>query len=106
MPFSLRDFGPEVLFAEGEPYDRSTLALNAIGDPISIWSALHTMSEKEWSLMALEVFDGIDPDLLTFETVIEKISETDTCSFIRGCTDVWIDEAGHHTVSVHDGREP
>lgn len=103
MSFEL-SFSPEFYFAEGEPYDRSDLALNADGQPYSVYSAICLMAEKrksDWRRLAREVF-GCKPEHLTAETVLDKIHETNTCGTISVPVDVWIDPEGYHTVEVHD----
>lgn len=103
MSFEL-SFSPEFFLAEGEPYDRRALALNAEGEPYSVYSAICHMAEKrkaDWRRMAREVF-GCKPEHLTAETVLEKIQETNTCGTLSNPVDVWIDPEGHYTVEVHE----
>jgi len=103
MSFEL-SFSPEFYFAEGEPYDRRDLALNADGQPYSVYSAICLMAEKDkraWRHLAKEVF-GCKPEHLTAETVLDKIQETNTCGTLSVPVDVWIDPEGYHTVEVHE----
>lgn len=103
MSYSL-SFSPEFFYAEGEPYDRADLALNAEGEPYSVYSAICLMSEKrklDWNRMAREVF-GCKGEHLTAEAVLEKIQETDTCGTLSSPVDVWIDSEGYYTVDVHE----
>lgn len=103
MSFSL-SFSPEFFLAAGEPYDRSDLALNADGEPYSVYSAICVMADKrkrDWNHMASEVF-GCKGEHLTPETVLDKIRETDTCGTLSNPVDVWIDPEGYFTVDVHE----
>jgi hypothetical protein len=102
MSYSL-EFSPEFFLAEGEPYDRSDLALNAEGKPVSVYSALSMMSDSEWEEMARDVFD-CEPDYLDREAVLQKIQETDTCSNLSVPVRVWIDSEGDYSVEVWDER--
>ena len=47
--------------------------------------------------------DGVDPDHVTPEAVLELIQNTDTCTDLRSPVSVWIDAEGYHTLEVHDG---
>jgi len=103
MSFSL-SFSPAFFLAEGEPYDRSDLALNAEGEPYSVWSAICLMQEKrkrDWNAMAREVF-GCKGQHLTVETVLERIQQTDTCGTLTTPVDVWIDPDGDYRIDVHE----
>ncbi len=97
-------FSPEFFLAEGEPHDRSDLALNADDKPYSVYSALCLMKQKDkraWSRMASEVFH-CPGHILTPETVLDKIHETNTCGTLSVPVDVWIDPEGYHTVEVYE----
>lgn len=103
MSYSL-SFSPEFFLAQGEPYDRSDLALNAEGEPYSVYSALCLMRDKrpaEWNRMAKDLWSCpgkcLDP-----ETVLERIQETDRCGTLSVPVDVWIDSEGHYTVEVYE----
>lgn len=103
MSYSL-GFSPEFFLAEGEPYDRSDLALNAEGKPVSVYSALCKWQEdspEEWAELAKDVFD-CKPEFLSAETVLEKIQETDTCMNLSVPVRVWIDSEGDYSVEVWD----
>lgn len=103
MSFSL-SFSPEFYLATGEPYDRADLALNADGEPYSVYSALSLMQlkrKRDWHRMAKDVFDCSGDDLSP-ETVLDKIHATDTCGQLHNPVDVWIDSEGHYTVDVHE----
>lgn len=101
MSYSL-GFSADFFLAEGEPYDRSDLALNADGKPVSVWSAISHMKEKnpiEWAGLAREVFDCA-PEFLSEEIVLDKIRETDSCSNLSVPVRVWIDAEGNYSVEV------
>lgn len=98
MSFSL-SFSTEFFLAEGEPYDRHDHAVNASGQPISVWSALLMMPSEAWTELAREVF-GCAPELLAPETVLDKIQETDTCSALTVPVRVWIDSDGDYFIDV------
>ncbi len=98
------DFDPEFFLAEGEPCDRSNNAVNADGNPISVWSAIAMMAEDDWKNLA-EIEFGIDPDLLSPETVFDMIKETNTCSNLNSPIEVWIDPNGSFTLKVYDGPD-
>lgn len=103
MSFSL-SFSPEFFLATGEPYDRADLALNADGEPFSVYSAIAMMQMKrkrDWNRMAREVF-GCKGEHLSAETVLDKIHETDSCGQLHSPVDVWIDSEGHYRVDVHE----
>jgi hypothetical protein len=105
MSYSL-GFSPEFFLAEGEPYDRSDLALNKDGNPVSVYSALCKWqgdSPEEWADMARELFD-CKPEFLSAETVLEKIQETDTCMNLSVPVHVYIDHEGNYSVDVWDER--
>lgn len=99
-------FSSEFFLAEGEPYDRSDLALNFDGNPVSVFSAICKLKEntEEWNSLAKEVFDTTG-EFLTEETVLEKIEETNTCSNLSSPVSVWIDSEGYYTVEVYDSRD-
>lgn len=103
MSFEL-SFSPEFFLAEGEPYDRSDLALNADGEPYSVYSAICLMQRKDrkkWNRMAREVF-GCTGVRLNPETVLERIQETNTCGTLSVPVDVYVDSDGSYTVDVHE----
>lgn len=103
MAFSL-SFSPEFFYATGEPYDRADLALNADGNPYSVYSALCLMQAKDkraWNRMARDVF-GCPGTQLQPETVMDRIHETDTCGDLTPPVDVWVDSDGYHRVEVYD----
>lgn len=103
MTFSLKgSLSPEFFYAEGEPYDRSDWAVNKDGKPISVWTAIHLMSDEDWDNMCKDVFPDIDPEYVDPSSVMEKIEETDTCSNLDTPCRVWIDKEGWHTVEVYE----
>lgn len=101
MSFSL-SFSPEFFLAAGEPYDRADLALNANGEPYSVYSAICLMQHKrrtEWRLMAREVF-GCKPEHLNAETVLEMLQATDSCATLSVPVEVYIDADHRYSVQV------
>lgn len=101
MAFSL-SFSPEFFLAEGEPYDRADLALNADGKPYSVYSALCLMKEKEprdWNRMARELWScpgkALDP-----EAVLEMIESTCSCANLDVPVEVYIDEDRNYSIKV------
>ena len=106
MAYELR-FSPEFFLAEGEPYDRSDLALDDKGHPLSVWSAIQKQQDEDpewWANMAREIFDLPlrDAGLLMVEGVLDKIRETNTCRNLDSPVEVYIDPEGHYTVRVWD----
>jgi hypothetical protein len=98
-------FSPEFFLAEGEPYDRSDLALNTAGKPVSLYSALCLALENEdFRTRASETFD-VGPNHLTAEFLLDKAQEVDTCGTLSSPVDVWLDSDGYLTVEVYDDRE-
>jgi hypothetical protein len=96
---------PEFYHADREPYDRSDLALNSDGKPVSVWSALEYMREHEpvkWHGLAQDVFDLRFGRQLTLEAVLEKIQETNRCSNYGVPVEVWIDPNGDYMIEVYD----
>jgi hypothetical protein len=101
MAFSL-GFSPEFFFGEGEPYDVDGACLNSKGQPVSLWSAIRTMSPDDWANMCVDCFPGVDPKFVTAESVMDLCRETDTCGTLSVPVDVWIDAEGIHTLNVWD----
>ena len=99
MSFSL-SFSPEFFFAEGEPYDRPNLALNADGKPISVYSAICSLPDTARAAIAKDVFDCDDWEMISAEDIVTKIQETDTCANLTVPVEVWIDPEGFHVVKV------
>jgi len=101
MPYELC-FGPEFFFAEGEPYDRSDLALNKEGKPVSLYSAIVLALEDEnFRVRASETFD-VRTYHLTATFLLEKAQEVDTCGTLSNPVDVWLDPQGWLRVEVYD----
>ena len=101
MSFELQ-FSHEFFLAEGEPYDRSDLALNADGNPMSIWSAICKMKEDKpelWAAMARDVFE-CEAECLTEEKVLGRIQRTDTCSNLNSPIEVYVDPYRSYSVKV------
>lgn len=105
MSYSL-GFSPEFFLAEGEPYDRSDLALNSDGNPISVYSAIAKLRKdsKAWEELARNVFN-CGPEFLTEETVLGKIWETDTCRNLTVPVEVYIDPEFNFSVKVWDSND-
>lgn len=104
---SISSFSPEFFLAEGEPYDRSNLALDKDGNPISVYSAICLLKEKDperWKTLAEEEFE-VPAEMLTADAVYERALEIDTCGDSRTPVDVWLDAEGWITVDVYDGPE-
>lgn len=99
MPYEL-SFSPEFFLAEGEPYDRSGLALNRAGKPISLYSALCLALENEdFRVRASETL-GVRTYHLTATFLLEKAQEVNTCGTLSCPVDVWLDAQGWLTVDV------
>lgn len=91
MSYSL-SFSPEFFDSEDAPSkDR----------PFTVRQALEAMPEDRWAEMAREVFN-CDPQFVDVDTVMQKITETDTCGTLSSPVDVWIDPEGYFTVDVYD----
>lgn len=112
MAYSLSLFGPELYFAEGEPYDRPDYAKNAKGQPVSLWSAICMKLEEspEWRadleglLEVPESMAGKLPVDLLATQAIELAQEANTCSSLSCPVEVWIDRDGDLRVLVWDDR--
>lgn len=103
MAFSL-EFSHEFFMAEGEPYDRSDLALNADGNPVSVWSAVCKLKIDKpdvWAEMARDIFE-CEPEHLTEAMVQGKIQTTDTCLDLRSPITVYIDQYRSYSIQVWD----
>jgi hypothetical protein len=101
MSFNLQ-FSPEFFFAEGEPYDRSDLALNWRGKPVSLYSAacyVQINMARMWDDMAQDLFDCSGSMLLP-EMVVERAKETNACTDLSSPVQVWIDSDGKWTLRV------
>ena len=109
MSYSL-DFTPDFYLAEGEPYDRSTLALNRDGNPISLYSAiiLFIESDRESALRAANVpaqdWKFVASNTLA-ETLLTQAQEVGTCGDISSPVDVWLDRKGNYKVNVYEGPD-
>ena len=103
MSFSL-SFSPEFFLANGEPHDRSDLALNAEGKPYSVYSALCLMKEKEprvWNRMARELWE-CPGKVLDPEAVLEMVEATDSCANLNAPVEVYIDSERQYSVRVYE----
>lgn len=104
MAFEL-SFSPEFFLAEGEPYDRPDVAVNADGKPISVYSAIVMLSPEEREAIARDVFDCEDWEAVSAEAILEKIRETNSCADLISPVEVHIDANGWHSVQVWEGPE-
>jgi len=97
-------FSPEFFLAEGEPYDRADLALNAAGQPVSVWSAIVKLQQdrESWQAMCEDCFPGVNPEHVQPESVLEMVEQTNTCGDLRTPVDVWIDSKGYHTLDIYE----
>ncbi len=95
-------FSPEFFLAEGEPYDRSDLALNSAGKPISLYSALClALQDENFRVRASEAFD-VRTYHLTATFLLEKAQEVNRCGALYCPVTVWLDPQGWLTVDVWD----
>lgn len=101
MAFELM-FAPGFFFNEGEPYDGGP---EPCAEPTSVWHAITSMPEDEWTSMCVDCFPGVDPSHVTPESVLDMVRETNTCTDLRPPVAVWIDPQGYHTLSVHERGE-
>lgn len=92
-------FAPE-FFVGPHDLDGSVDLSPSNEEPSSVYQAIHAMSEESFAEMARDVF-GCEPDFVDADMVLAKIQETNTCGDLRSPVEVWIDEEGWHTVSVH-----
>ncbi len=95
MSFSL-SFAPE-FFCRGDDFEPGPS-----DRPTSVWQALESMSDEDWHSMCQDL--GLSPDFTDYDTIIDMIRETDSCSNLNSPVKVWIDPEGHHTVLVYDGE--
>jgi hypothetical protein len=100
-------FAPEFFLAEGEPYDRSDLALNQKGKPISLYSAIRIYVDKnrKEALKAAKVPKNnwkLVADNTLAEELFSRAQKVNTCSNITVPVKVWLDPKGEFTVSVYD----
>lgn len=100
-------FSPEFFYAEGEPYDRSDLALNSAGKPISVYSAICMMPDDEWIELCKKHGANASDEILRGigrETAMDWVYEANTCSNLTVPVRVWLDDDGDFTVEVWDER--
>ncbi len=99
-----------LFFAPGEPYEVRSYVANDKGEPVSVWGAIHALSEDcpdEWRKMAKECFelDARDAPLLMVEAVMDRVRETNAAPVWisasgRSYFEVWIDARGNHRLQV------
>ena len=111
MAFSASSFAPEFWFAEGEPYNRCTLALNAKGKPVSFWSAA-TMALQDPDTLAKIADDvetalghSIEPQHITAELLMDLATACDTVDQLHSPIGVYICDGSFFTIDVYDGPE-
>jgi len=98
---------PEFWFEEGEPYDRSDLAVNSKGQPVSVYSAISLACEREsFRNNAHETLQlNCSPDILKHvivDALMHIASETNTSSNLDSPVEVWIDKEGELRVFVYE----
>lgn len=99
MPSEL-SFSPAFFSHGDEPYGGGP---GPSDRPASVWQALESMSDEDWDSMCLDL--GLSPDFTDYETIIDMIRQTNTCSSLTSPVEVWIDPEGIHTVLVYDREE-
>ena len=112
--------GSEFFYAEGEPYDRNTHAVDSKGRPISVWSAICMALEDDKERARIESWLEWDCHMpatykkyfmpgekipITPDVVLDAIMKVNTCGDLRVPVDVWIDDCGWCTLDVWDGPE-
>ena len=101
-------FSPEFWLAEGEPYDRSDLALNSLGQPVSVYSAILVALKNDTMRSALLELVGIDTadTILDDETIADELftraQDVNTCSNLSTPVRVWLDSDGWVEVAVYE----
>jgi len=100
-------FSLEFWLAEGEPYDRSDLALNAQGKPTSVYSAIcMAIRDPGWCEHAREwlreALGGIAVEDAMPEILLDVAEKIDTCGTLKSPVDVWLTPGGEVTVEVWD----
>jgi hypothetical protein len=97
MAFEL-SFSPEFFIGphdlDGVEFDKER--------PVSVYQAIKSMSDEDWSSMVAEVFDGNEPGV---DQVMDRIQQTNTCRDLRSPVEVYIDDEGYHSVRVYEGTE-
>ena len=91
MSYSL-SFSPEFYDSEDE-YSKDR--------PFTVRQAIMAMPDDRFAEMARKVF-GCEPDFVDADTVMQKITETDTCGTLSSPVDVYIDPEGYFTVDVYE----
>ena len=69
--------------------------------PTSVLQAIFSLSEQERQQLAHEVF-GMSPEFLSTEIILDRVIATNTCENLDSPVRVWIDDAGLHTLLIHD----
>ena len=98
-------FSPEFWLAEGEPYDRSDLALDARGCPMSVYSAILVALQDKSLRSALVELLGVEDSLLfddsMAEQLLSKAQEVNTVENLGSPVGVWLDQKGWIQVKVY-----
>ncbi len=98
MSFDLQ-MSPEFFYAPGEPEDAPP-AVNSKGQPISLYSAISSMSAADLAKLAKKI--KTSPDTSDFVCrLVELAKKTDTATNLSSPTEVWIDPAGDFRVRVY-----
>lgn len=106
MSYSLM-FCSSFFYADGEPYDRDDLALNAEGNPTSVYSAIClSLRDASWKKDIVHSLLGdaclsLAEDLVA-QALMDMVRRTDTCSNLSSPVRVWIDKSMDFTVEVYD----
>lgn len=83
-------------------YPENLESANVSSQPQSVYQALVAIQRDTWESLASNVF-GVASDRLDVHTVMDRILETNTCTYLTSPVEVWIDDQGEYRVEVHDG---
>lgn len=102
-------FSPEFWLAEGEPYDRTDLALNSKGQPVSVYSAicqaLETSEAFKDDVRTLLEVENVDlPDDVLADELFSRATQVNLCDDYRVPVNVYLDEECSISVAVYDER--
>ena len=96
------DLAYALSFAERFFLDDDPEQVAASEQPTSVYQAIVSIREDQWSALAREVFQ-IESRQLDPLMILERIRRTNTCSNLDVPVRVWIDELGEFDVLVYDG---
>lgn len=96
-------FSPEIYYAAGEPYDRNTLALDAKGRPVSLYSAIRLMSQAEWKTACRA--NKLNWKIARPEDLVEAAQRIDSVTDLGSPVEFHLSEDGWCTVRVWDGPQ-